>query len=75
MEFPLSRGVDYSIIFENEDRFDDVDITSASFGSDDFVIFDSIGTPSEGGSVTLQSGQIVVNIILDSFNGVVTINE
>lgn len=44
---PASRGKDYNIIFADEDRFDGVDIASATFGGGQTVTFDAMGVPEE----------------------------
>ncbi len=75
MEFPRNPGTDYYISFSNEDRFKNVDIVSAIFGAEDFVIFDAPGSPSSGGSVSLSSGMNGIQLTLDPVTGKVTASE
>jgi prepilin-type N-terminal cleavage/methylation domain-containing protein len=56
VKFPLNPGTDYSLTFAGEDRFKNVDIASASFGADNYVVFNPLGTPSQGGTVLLTTG-------------------
>ncbi len=69
---PASRGKDYNIIFADEDRFDGVDIVSATFGGGQTVTFDTMGIPSNGGTVTLSLGSNQVSLTVDALSGKVT---
>jgi prepilin-type N-terminal cleavage/methylation domain-containing protein len=74
MQYPLKKGSNYLINLSDEDRFRGVDITTSDFNVGDPVFFDTLGSPSKGGSATLALGgrQMVVN--LDSLTGKVTVN-
>jgi len=69
---PASRGKDYNIVFADEDRFDGVDIVSATFGGGQTVTFDAMGVPSNGGTVTLSLGGNQVSLTVDALSGKVT---
>jgi prepilin-type N-terminal cleavage/methylation domain-containing protein len=69
MAHPARKGSDYLISFGSEERFSGVDITSSVFGGDDFVVFDALGAPSNGGTVTLSAGSRTLSVSLDSVNG------
>ena len=69
---PASRGKDYYIVFADEDRFDGVDIVSATFGGGQTVTFDAMGVPSNGGTVTLSLGSKQVSLTVDALSGKVT---
>jgi prepilin-type N-terminal cleavage/methylation domain-containing protein len=75
MEYPTNPGTDYYIVFSNEDRFKNVDIESAQFGTQNYVIFNSLGTPSQGGTISITSGAGTVLLTLDGLNGKVTMSE
>ena len=75
MEYPTNPGTDYYIVFSNEDRFKNVDIESAQFGAQNYVIFNSLGTPSQGGTISITSGAGTVLLTLNGINGKVTMSE
>ena len=72
MAHPTNRGVDYSIGFADEDRFYGVDITAVDFGGNNFVTFDALGLPSEGGTVTVSLGSHQTTLTVDASTGKVT---
>jgi prepilin-type N-terminal cleavage/methylation domain-containing protein len=73
MEYPLKRGTDYIVSLANESRFDGVDMTVSAFGADNWVIFNTRGTPLSGGGVTLACGSRQVQVALDPLTGKVTL--
>lgn len=75
MAHPFNRGQDYSIVFADEDRFSNVDIGSSTFGGGNSVTFDALGSPSEGGTVTLSLGVRQVTLTVDSLSGSVTADD
>ncbi len=72
---PLNRGTDYNISLQNEDRFNGVDITSASFGGNNWVVFDEFGAPTSGGAATLVLAAQNFAVNLDSLTGKVTLSN
>ena len=74
MAHPLKRGEYFSISLTSEDRFKGVDISSATFGAGNSVTFDTLGAPSEGGTVTLVfgTGSRQATITVDPLTGKVT---
>jgi prepilin-type N-terminal cleavage/methylation domain-containing protein len=75
MERPMDRGTDYNISLASDDGFSSVDIASSVFGADNFVIFDELGTPSDGGAVTLILGSQQVFVTVDQLTGMVTVSD
>lgn len=75
MERPMNRGVDYSISLPDESRFNGIDITAAAFGAGNFVVFDTLGAPSDGGTVTLAMSNRQIVVALDSLAGKVTLSH
>jgi prepilin-type N-terminal cleavage/methylation domain-containing protein len=69
MEHPLKRGAQYGIAFAGEDRFEGVDVAAAAFGGGNFVVFDALGAPSQGGSVALTLGDWQAGLTLDPTSG------
>ena len=77
MQYPLKKGTDYLIFLEDEERFAGVDIKTSDFNAhtNDWVVFDSLGTPSKGGSVTLALGNRQMIVTLDALTGKVSVTE
>jgi type II secretion system protein H len=71
---PMTKK-DFTIDFEAESGFDQVDIVSASFGGSASVTFDPIGAPSSGGTVTIQAGPHLVELSVAGVTGLVTVTE
>ena len=75
MERPMNRGVNYSISLPDESRFSGIDITATAFGVGNFVEFDTLGAPSDGGTVTLNMSGRQIVVALDSLAGKVTLSD
>ena len=73
LENPMNKGTDYSIIFPNDSRYGGVDVNASDFGSVP-VTFDSTGTPSKGGTVTLTLGGRQRVVTLDALTGKVSVS-
>jgi len=74
VENPMNKGTDYQIILPDDSRFSGVKITASDFDADP-VTFDSIGTPSKGGTVTLALGNRQRVVTLDAVSGKVSVSE
>ena len=72
MGHPTNKGVDYQIEVGSEDRFHGVDILTSTFGAGNFIIFDALGAPSDGGTVTLSLGGSQATLTVDALTGKVT---
>jgi Tfp pilus assembly protein FimT len=70
---PMNKGTGYEIDFSDESRFQGVDISASDFNVDNGVIFDVLGAPSKGGTVTLTLGGRQMVVILDALSGKVTV--
>jgi len=71
----------YSVNFANESRLNRVVISSASFDSSNTLTFDYLGSPYNGSSTPLNSGQIILDadgysmtIDVQAVTGYLTIN-
>lgn len=69
MAYPADPQRTYSLDFEALDMFGGVLLGSSDFGGSNWVVFDVVGAPSSGGTVTLSYSdwQLVINV--DSVNG------
>lgn len=72
---PASRGKDYNIVLAEENRFEGVDLVTATFGAGNSVTFDALGIPSDGGTVVLSLGSTQVTLTVDSLTGKVTSSD
>lgn len=70
---PINK-TDYVTAFATQRGFGEVRIQSASFGSDAFVTFDEVGSPSAGGSVQLQAGAYTCQVDVAATTGKVTVS-
>ena len=61
IEHPVKKGFDYIVDFRAESRLDKVNIVSADFDSTSEVKFDYLGSPYNGGDVTLNSGLVTLS--------------
>lgn len=76
MQYPPKKGTDYLIFLGDEDRFKGVDITTSDFNPPgDNVVFDTLGTPSKGGTVTLAYGGRQMVVTLNELTGKVTVTD
>jgi Tfp pilus assembly protein FimT len=72
---PMNKDTDYKIDFSDESRFQGVDITASDFNVENPVIFNTLGAPSKGGTVTLVLGERQMVVTLDALTGTVTVNQ
>lgn len=75
MDHPFNPGVPYSLHLSGDGLFGGIDVTNAVFGAGSMVTFDTLGAPSDGGTVTLAYGgqQRVVHV--DGLTGKVTVTN
>ena len=71
---PVKKGFDYVVDFGNDTRLNRVDITGANFSGNPDVEFDSMGSPDNGGTVSLQAGTTTLTISVEPITGYVSIN-
>ncbi len=72
---PMNKGTNYVIDFPDGSRFQGVDIAASDFNVEDSVIFDTLGAPSKGGTVTLVLGDRQMVVTLDALTGKVTVSQ
>ena len=74
IEHPVKKGFDYIVDFQNDGRLSRVDIAGADFSATQDVQFDSLGSPDNGGTVTLQAGGTTITITVEPITGYISIN-
>ncbi len=72
---PVTHG-DYVVNFKADSRVDKVNIVDADFGSSgERVSFTYLGSPDNGGSITLSVGTRTVTITVETMTGYVSISQ
>jgi type II secretory pathway pseudopilin PulG len=71
---PLKMGKAYEVDFSRDTGISGVDIFDAAFGSASAVSFDSLGIPSDGGSVRLRQGKREATVTMDAVSGRLSIS-
>jgi len=74
LKHPMTKA-DYVVDFGSQSDFSHVDIVSASFGGSKVVTFDELGSPDNGGSVTIRSGAEIYRIDVAPVTGTVTVTS
>jgi len=69
---PVKKGFRYVINFSNDSRLSKVDITNVSF-TNSKVTFECLGSPLEGGTVTLQADGTTKTITVEPVTGFISI--
>jgi len=72
---PVKKGFDYLIDFHKDSRLDKVDIADVDFSSTSEIMFDCLGSPDNGGNITLQAGGITIKISVEPVTGFISIEE
>lgn len=65
----------YEMDFDEDSRFNGVDIVSADFGGSGQVEFDDLGNPSSGGTIRLRFDAHAFDIRVAPFTGRVTVEK
>jgi len=72
---PVKKGFPYVVDFRSDKRLDKVDIADVDFNSTDKVTFDCLGSPDNGGNITLQAGGMIVRITVEPVTGFISIED
>lgn len=72
---PVKKGFDYLIDFTSDGRLDRVDISNVDFNSAGSVTFDCLGSPDNGGVVTVQAGGATLMVVVEPVTGFITIQD
>jgi prepilin-type N-terminal cleavage/methylation domain-containing protein len=71
---PVKKGFDYVVDFGNDGRLDQVDIADVNFPNDK-VTFDYLGSPDNGGGVTLQAGGVTKTVNVEPVTGFISVSK
>lgn len=72
LKHPMTNK-DYLIDFATKDGFDQLDLATANFSGASEVVFDELGAPNAGGSVTVLGGSQVYRLEVMSVTGTVAV--
>lgn len=72
LKHPMTNK-DYVVDFQTRGDFDQLDLASVSFDGGDSLIFDELGSPNAGGSVTVLGGSQTYRIDVTSVTGTVNV--
>jgi len=72
IEHPVDRGSVYQVFFGGGTRFSGVGITASAFDPGNAVVFDALGAPSKGGSLTVTCVNQAAVVTVDASSGKVT---
>jgi len=72
LKHPITNK-DYQVNFRTQSGFEQVDLASANFGGSASVVFDELGSPGAGGSVTVLGGSQTYRIDVTSVTGTVSV--
>jgi prepilin-type N-terminal cleavage/methylation domain-containing protein len=72
---PVKKGFYYIVDFKNDGRLSKVDITNVNFNSTDRVKFDCLGSPDNGGTISLNAGGPTATITVEPVTGFITISN
>lgn len=70
---PVKKGFNYEIDFRNDNRLNKVDITNVDFNATGCVTFDFLGSPVNGGTVSLQAGGTTSIVRVEPVTGFISI--
>ncbi len=71
---PVKKGFDYVIDLQDE-GLDKADIAGADFAGTPEVTFDYLGSPDNGGTVSVQGGGRTVTISVEAVTGYITVTD
>ena len=69
---PVKKGFDYIVSFPNDSRLNRVDVTDVDFNTTQRVQFDCLGSPDNGGTVSLQAGNTIATITVEPVTGYIS---
>jgi prepilin-type N-terminal cleavage/methylation domain-containing protein len=75
IQHPVKKGFTYVVDFRNDSRLSKVDISNVGFGaaSESRIKFDCLGSPDNGGTVSLQAGTTTTTITVEPVTGYISI--
>ena len=72
---PVAAGKQFEVTLSRQNGMSAVRIVGPAFGGKTYVTFNSQGEPSSGGTVTVESGQVEMQISVAALTGAVTVTR
>ncbi len=72
---PVKKGFNYVINFQNDSRLNKVDITNVNFNATPCVKFDCLGSPDNGGTISLDANGPTATITVEPVTGFISISN
>jgi len=72
---PVKKGFNYEVNFSTDSRLDKVDIADVDFDTTSKVKFDCLGSPDNGGDITLQAGGVSMTVRVEPVTGFISIAD
>ena len=72
---PVKKGFDYIMDFQSDSRLNKVDITNVDFNATSSVKFDCLGSPDNGGTISLQAKGVTATVNVESVTGFISITN
>ncbi len=72
---PVKIGSDYVVNFSADSRVSEVDIVSVNFNSNEKVEFNYLGSPDNGGVISIAAGTVTMTITVEPVTGFITISN
>jgi len=72
---PVTAGRQFDVTLARKNGMNAVRMAGVAFGGNTYVTFDSQGEPSSGGTVTVESGQVQMQVSVAALTGGVTITR
>ena len=75
IDHPVKKGFQYVVNFGSGTKFDRVDLSDAAFDGTQRIEFDYLGSPDNGGTVTLEADGMTVTINIADITGFITVSN
>jgi len=75
VDHPVKAGSAYMVLLAAQGGMTGVRVTSADFGGEAFVTFDSQGEPSSPGTVSLAAGVFLMDVSVEALTGNIAVSD
>ena len=72
---PVKRGFDYVVDFQNDGRLNKVNIDNVDFNATSRVRFGPLGSPDNGGTVSLEAHGMTATVTVEPLTGFISVGN